>query len=367
VPRETASSRSRERATLPAELILYVLGRPGGRRQLFDLRLTARDPELDLQERSFGTIGLATNPAEFFRQQLKGDLTVQILRARGAFFAEQLLPADLRKTLSALRGRIPTLQVVSDDPWIPWEILRLEESPESEVVDGPFLCEAFALTRWMPSIRQTSYLPLARIAAVVPRSSNLPQAEQEWTDLQALAGDRRQIERIPARLRQIGEAFRQGVYDGWHFTGHGFFRGHAPDLSSIWLEEKEELTPVHLAGEAKRMGVKRPLVFLNACETGQSDLSLTDAGGWAPHFLRAGSGAFLGTLWPIRDSRSRDFARAFYAGFIGGLPLAEAVQAARRAVRSEEDPTWLAYTVFGHPLAACRPVAVTIGLPNPES
>jgi hypothetical protein len=356
VPREIASSPSRKRAAPPAELILYVLERPGGRRRLFDLRLTARDPELNLQERSFGIIEMSTDPAELFRQQLKGDLTLEVLRSRGAFFAEQLLPADLRKKLASLRGRIQTLQIVSDDPWIPWEILRIEESPESEVVDGPFLCEAFALTRWMPPIRQTSYLPLERIAAIVPRNSDLNHAEQEWQDLQALAGEGRQVERIRARLREIGEALHQGVYDGWHFTGHGFFRGHAPDLSSIWLEEKEELTPVHLSGEARRMGVKHPLVFLNACETGQSGLSLTDAGGWAPHFLRAGAGAFLGTLWPIRDSRSRDFARAFYSSFIGGLPLAEAVQAARRAIRWEDDPTWLAYTVFGHPLAVCRSV-----------
>jgi CHAT domain len=355
MPRETASSQS-QRTAPPAELTLYVLERPGGQRRLFDLRLTAHDPELDLRERSFGIIELGTDPAEFFRQQLKEDFSAGVLRARGAFFAEQLLPADLRKTLSSLRGRIQTLQIVSDDPWIPWEILRIEESPESEVVDGPFLCEAFALTRWMPSIRETRYLPLSRIAVVAPRSSKLPHAEREWQDLQALTGDGRQVERIPARLREIGEAFCQGIYDGWHFTGHGLFRGHAPDLSPIWLEEKEALTPVHLAGEAKRMGLKRPLVFLNACETGQSGLSLTDAGGWVPHFLRTGAGAFLGTLWPIRDSRSREFARTFYAGFIGGLPLAEAVQAARRTIRSEEDPTWLAYTVFGHPQAVCRPV-----------
>jgi CHAT domain-containing protein len=345
-PRESVNLRSQERAAPSAELILYVLERPGGRRRLFDLRLTSHDPELDLRERSFGTIELATDSAEFFRQHLKGDLTVEILRARGAFLAEQLLPTNLRKTLSALQQRIQMLRIISDDPWIPWEILRIEESPKSEVVDGPFLCEAFALTRWLPSIRQTSYLPLSRIAAVVPENSNLPYAKQEWKDLQALAGDGRHVERIPARLREIGEAFRLGVYDGWHFTGHGLFRGHAPALSRISLEEGEELTPIDLGGEAKRMGVKRPLVFLNVCDTG----------GWAPYFLRAGAGAFLGTLWPLRESQSLEFARIFYTSFVSGLPLAEAVQTARRAIRSKDDPTWLSYTAFAYPAAVCRPV-----------
>jgi hypothetical protein len=335
----------------PVDLTLHVLQRPGGqRRRLFDLRLSARDPELNLRERPFGTISLETDPAEFFRQHLKGDLSVEALRTRGAYFAEQLLPPDLRRTLSELRHRVQGLQIVSDDSWIPWEILRLEDSLDSEVVDGPFLCEAFALTRWIQSIRQTVYLPLSRIAAVVPQDSNLPSAEQEWQDLQSLSGSGRQVERIPARLREIGEALRSGLYDGWHFTGHSVFRPSAPDLSSIHLEAREDLTPADLAGEARRMGRPHPLVFLNTSESSH----------WAPHFLRAGAGAFLGTLWPVGDSRSRDFARAFYNGFIGGLNLAEAVREARNAIRSEGDPTWLAYTVFGHPLAVCRGVGTAL-------
>ncbi|HSN88050.1 MAG TPA: CHAT domain-containing protein, partial [Thermoanaerobaculia bacterium] len=231
-------------------MILHVLERAGGRRRLFDLRLTARDPELDLHERPYGTIELETDPAEFFRQHLKEVAEGEALHARGAFFAEQLLPPDLRRKLSELRHHAPLLQIVSDDASIPWEILRIEESPDSDVIDGPFLAEAFALTRWFPSIRQTGFLPLSRIAAVIPRDSELPHAEQEWDDLRHLAGSGRQVERIPARLQDLQEAFRSGTYDGWHFTGHGLFRGSSPDLSALFLEDQERLTPPHLGGEA---------------------------------------------------------------------------------------------------------------------
>jgi hypothetical protein len=355
-PQET-TSRPRVPRAEPADLILHVLERPRGRRRLFDLRLTAQDPDLDLRERPFGSIEMATDPADYFHQHFKEVAGGDALRARGAFLAEQILPPDLRKTLSGLRHRTRMLQIVSDDPWIPWEVLRIEEGPESAEVDGPFLCEAFVLTRWLHPIRQTVYLPLSRIAAVIPRDSNLPHAEQEWEDLHALSsGDGRKVERLPARQREIEEAFRRGEHDGWHFTGHGLFQRRVSDLSEIRLEDGERLTPAHLGGEAKRMGVKRPLVFLNACETARSELSLTEIGGWAPHFLRAGAGAFIGSLWPVGDSRSRDFARVFYAGFTGGLPLGEAVQAARQTIRSEDDPTWLAYAVFAHPRAVCRPV-----------
>jgi CHAT domain-containing protein len=337
---ESSTARSQAEAS-PPDLTLYVLQRPGGRGLLFDLRLTARDPALNLRERSFGNFSLDADPAEFFRQRLKGDLSVEDLRTRGTFFAEQFLPPDLHQTLSGLRDRVAALQIVSDDPWIPWEILCLDE--------GLFFCEAFALTRWIHSIRQTGYLPLSHIAAVVPQGLDLLNAEQEWQDLQSLAGDGRQVERIPARRREIAAAFRTSSYDGWHYTGHGFFRINAPDLSSIYLEDREELTPADLAGDAKRMGKPRPFVFFNSSESSH----------WAPYFLRAGAGAFLGTLLPVRDSSSRSFARALYSGFIGGLNLAEAVREARRAIRSEEDATWLAYTVFGHPLAVCRGVPDT--------
>lgn len=352
------SAGSIDRGPLPEspDLILHVLERAGGRRRLFELRLTARDPELGLHERPYGTIEMETDPAEFFRQHLKEVAEGESLRARGAFFSEQLLPPDLRKKLSELRHRAPLLQIVSDDASIPWEILRIEESPASGVIDGPFLAEAFSLTRWFHPIRDTGFLPLSRIAAVIPRDSELPHAEQEWDDLRNLTGGERQVERIPARLRDLEEAFRSGTYDGWHFTGHGLFRGSSPDLSAILLEGGESLTPPHLGGESKRIGRKRPLVFLNGCETGRIGLSLTDLGGWGPCFLRAGAGGFIGTLWEVRDSRSREFARVFYAAFLGGLALAEAVRVARQAIRSESDPTWLAYAVFGHPRAVCRPV-----------
>lgn len=352
------ASTSRKPAPEP-DLTLHVLERPGGRRKLFELLLTARDPGLGFNQHPFGIVGLEASPEVFFRHHFKEVEEQGGVRSLGAYLSAQLLRPDLRKTLSGLRHRGKTLQIISADPWIPWEILRIEDSPESREVDGPCLAEAFALTRWLPSKRQTGYLPLSRMAAVVPRDSGLDHAEDEWQDLERLAANGRQVERIPARLHEIEKAFRSGVYDGWHFTSHGFFQESAPDLSAIWLEGNEKLTPVHLGAEASRMGVAHPLVFLNACHTGQSGLSLTGVGGWAFQFVSARAGAFLGTLWPIRDSRSRDFARAFYSGFLGGLPLGEAVRAARQAIRSETDPTWLAYTVFGNPLAVCRPVPGT--------
>ena len=363
------------------DLELLVEERAGTDGRVFDLRLSARNPELGLNHRSMGSVNLRAEPSAFFRQYLgeiwKGKpqtaaawrTFMETIQAKAAFLSEAILPQDLRQLLASLRGEARSLLVQSDDPWIPWEILCLPEDPKSEAADGPFLCEAFAMTRWLRGFPQTLSLPLHRIAVIAPRDSELPQAEGECEDLLRLAdGTTRQAARIPAKLADLLESFSQGKYDGWHFTGHGFHRDSAPDLDGIWLEEQEELNPIHLSGKSKKMGLPRPLVFLNACSSGQSGMSLTGIGGWAPHFLKAGAGACIGTLWPIDDQPARDFARAFYASFTTGIPMAEAVFVARQAIRSEGNPTWLAYTAFAHPLAVCglsTPEARLIAMPSP--
>ncbi len=120
------------------------------------------------------------------------------------------------------------------------------------------------------------------------------------------------------------------------------------------LENREELTPEDLSGVVSNLGLARPLVFLNACQIGRSALSLTDIGGWAAQFLRAGAAAFVGAYWSVYDQAAHDFARAFYGRMLAGLSISQAAKEARAAIRPLGDPTWLAYTVFADPLATVQ-------------
>ena len=121
------------------------------------------------------------------------------------------------------------------------------------------------------------------------------------------------------------------------------------------LENREELTPEDLCGVVSNLGLARPLVFLNACQLGHGALSLTDIGGWAAQFLRAGAAAFIGAYWSVYDQAAHDFARAFYGRLLAGLSIGQAAQEARAAIKPLGDPTWLAYTVFADPLATVQP------------
>lgn len=104
---------------------------------------------------------------------------------------------------------------------------------------------------------------------------------------------------------------------------------------------------------------RRPLVFINACRSSGEVFEYTRPTGWAKGFMAAGAGAFIGTLWTVRSSTAREFAEAFYTSLVSdGTPLGEAARQARLAVRRDsEDPTWLAYTVYGDPAATVTPAA----------
>jgi len=95
----------------------------------------------------------------------------------------------------------------------------------------------------------------------------------------------------------------------------------------------------------------QPLVFLNACQAGRLGYKLTGIGGFAQAFLRAGAGAFVGTLWSVGDEPAFTFGKAFYDALLTGKSISETTTLARDAARTAGDATWLAYAVYAHPHA----------------
>ena len=93
-------------------------------------------------------------------------------------------------------------------------------------------------------------------------------------------------------------------------------------------------------------------MFLNACRTdGQAPL-YTTVEGWAASFLRAGAGAFIGSLWEVTDTSASTYAQQFYQAALAGHTLGESARQARDAIRDNPaDPTWLAYTLYADPTA----------------
>ena len=225
----------------------------------------------------------------------------QRLEGKGTYLFTTLLPQELQQLLWSLRSRIQSVLVQSEEPWIPWELCKLQGQEHEHTVGGPFLCEAFAMARWLLGTPMKPRLNLKNMAIVVPGNSGLSYAQDEQKYLLSLAGEKRQVKRVPARFLELREALASGLYDGWHFTGHGGFHEANPNRSVMYLEDQEEFTPEDLSGVVSDLGRAKPVVFLNACQIGRSAMSLTDIGGWSRQFLHAGAGAFIGAYWSVYD------------------------------------------------------------------
>jgi CHAT domain len=333
-----------------------------GSKLAFTFRLTAADPSIELYWKQFGPTPLRTEPQRYFQEFFREIETITrtnddaatrdlLLASKGMHLFEELLPADLQALLWDLKGRIRTVQVQTVEPWIPWELCKLCGKENGRIVEGPFFGEAFAITRWLQEIPCKPRLSLHNMAVVAPRDSGLWHVPDERDYLLSLRDHEHKVKVIPANLQELYKVLKDGTYDGLHFSGHGKFAAANANRSVMYLERDETLTPEHLQGPAKNLGLARPLVFLNACQLGRSALALTGVGGWARQFLRAGAGAFVGAYWSIDDTTAASFARAFYRLLLGGLPIGEAARQARIEIKAPGETTWLAYTIFADPLA----------------
>lgn len=351
-------------AAAPPDLSLLILEERGEGATVLRMRVTARDTALGLNFREFGPVRMDMDPRAYFHDffaDIKAlgrdgpaDRTRRKLEARGERLFETLLPADLQALLWDLRTRITSVEIHSSEAWIPWELCRMTGPGEAGgVVAGPFFCEAFEITRWIPGIPRRPRLTLDNLAIVMQNDPELFALPEERRDLLSLAGAGRVVEEVPARYVEVAEALAAGSYDGFHFSGHGSARAPDADRSAIFLDD-DELRPEDLSGVMRNLGRANPLVFLNACHGARGGVSLVGAGGWAHRWLQAGAGAFVAAYWTVDDQTACDFSRAFYREIRGGRTVGAAVRAARLAVRTDHDPTWLAYAVFCDTSAVVR-------------
>ena len=196
---------SREGALAPAtvripDLSLLILETKDEGETLLSLRLTSANPALGYNLKLFGPTRLQSDPFAYFQSlftdierlpiqsaadKAKAEIT---LANMGATLFGDLMPDELKNILWTLRASITSVQVQSEEPWIPWELCKLVSAPAGGgVEEGPFLCEAFQLTRWIPGLPQFPQVRMNRLALVVPDDSGLAFAAAERDYMLSLA------------------------------------------------------------------------------------------------------------------------------------------------------------------------------------
>jgi hypothetical protein len=357
------------------DLSLHIFSETEDGKTVLTFRLSAANAEENLYLTELGTKTLVSDPGRYFAEffsdienlELTSSEKMQVaelrVQGKGALLFSEVFPDQVREKLWQLRDRITSIQVESMEPFIPWELCRLSGKEGDSIVDGPFLCEKFNITRWPLGMGMRPSLKLNNIAMVVPTDSGLPFAQEERQYLLGLANGQRAVSDIPATYGSVLAELTKGIYDGWHFSGHGASRSQDANRAAIFLTDNMPFTPEALTGSVTNLGKAKPLVFLNACQAGLGGLSLTDIGGWGEKFLRAGAAAFIGTYWKVSDRQALEFARALYGRLVAGMPIGQAAKEARVEIKSGGNPTWLAYTIFADPWAAIA-AAPDVAPPN---
>jgi len=275
------------------------------------------------------------------------------LRSVGWGLSQQLLPESIARHLRRLSRRSgdepPCLCVVSDELLFPWEILCL---PAENGDPGPFLAEAFALTRWTYPYRPVSEMSLARAALVVPETPDLPAVPTELERLCSWDSEGRWSSELVTGSGPFKALIASGRFDVLHFSGHAATWGSNPNLWHIRLADRE-LDSLDLQHLGSPLRERRPLVFLNACQSSRGAPALSRIEGLARCFLDLGAGAFVGTYWEVGDRAAAEFADHLYTQLFEGRRFGDAFRRARLATRevTPGDPSWLAYTAIAHPLA----------------
>ena len=137
-----ATSMSREGALAPAtvripDLSLLILETKDEGETLLSLRLTSANPALGYNLKLFGPTRLKSDPFAYFQSlftdierlpiqsaadKAKAEIT---LANMGATLFGDLMPDELKNILWTLRASITSVQVQSEEPWIPWELCKL--------------------------------------------------------------------------------------------------------------------------------------------------------------------------------------------------------------------------------------------------
>lgn len=291
----------------------------------------------------------------------KPDEFQRSIRRKGADLFSTLIPEKLKNVLWQHKDKIDSIQVVSTEPFIPWELVLVKDPGSKKPSPGDkFLCE-MGLVRWLFGWRPAEQLSVRQQKSryVIPVYLN-PARKLTASDL-----ERAYLEKVIGATpvvptpEEVGKLLNEkNAFDLLHFSCHAEVKTDNIVNGKLILQDEragDDFVDTYLSEdiveELEEFTDPRPLIFLSACNAGKLGKKLSGFGGFAKAFLDAGAGAFVGALWSIEDNAAFVFTKAWYDNLKAGKNLAEATISARRQASGQGDATYLAYVIYGHPNA----------------
>lgn len=301
---------------------------------------------------------LATKPLQQQDVREVQGVGEEIYRATATAFKEAYWA--VRRAATEGRFRFETIQFITDEPFVPWELMRIVDDERGPEDEPAFLFDLHRAGRWFAhaSTRLSQRIQVGRLAVAASDYDGLDMAEK----LPHALAER---DHLTVRYAALQIALRSDSLLGFlesrqaqalHLACHGRMNTLSPLASELILEDDpNNLRPpmVDRTEVRRNFGRERPLVFLNACEAGASSESLSLVAGFPAAFISAGASAVVCPLWIVKDEQARSVCELFYArAFAADAPeLGEVMQHIRSQWSDKGHLTYLSYVLYGDPRA----------------
>jgi len=276
------------------------------------------------------------------------------LKSCGGKLFDKFVPSELGDRLSEEPdGSYLVLYLAPELTWIPWELLW----------DGArFLCGRFRIARVLQKTGEEFRAAEQRLrearsgrgALIIFGNTKGLDAAAEKTEVeQALKGlyGAKNVWFFGATgASDVLEQLKQD-YEICHFVGHGSYDEVSPGETGWVFRDGTVLKCRDIEAVSSRVAFPR-LIFANSCDSAHPSLADTAAyiSTLYRSFLRQGVPHYIGTVTPIPDEPSKEFARLFYRLLADGLSIGEALGDTRRAFLDRPGmPIWAAYVHYGDP------------------
>lgn len=318
------------------------------------ITLQASSPQLQMESVYAELSTLARTKANITDDPGQAAFAERRIARLGNEIWDRLVSEDVKREYWRFRNHTTSLLITSEDPWIPWEIVKPYRYGETgERIDEPFWCQRFGMARWLSGPGTSPMLPVGIARAVSASQSHLAAVPEEVGLVSHLSEFDSRFSTLPPLTDRLAVLnwLETEDFAMLHFAGHGMFDVAVPDNSAIRLSDGVLRTSdirAQFGGPRPR-----PMVFINACYGAQIGYSFTGLGGWAEYFVRqARVGAFVGALWEVDDKLALEFARSFYRALLRDKQTAaEAVRRARAEIHrmAPHNSSWLAYVLYADP------------------
>jgi len=266
-------------------------------------------------------------------------------------------PEVFKKAFWALvkaRGKnFHTIQIYSDKPDIPWELMK----PVREDGTGrqDFIGIDYSVARWhMTDGLMREHPPYSetvqKMFVIAPHYTGSRTLDAEATETAGLA-QLSGYSAVDGNMNALKTLFHNPPQGIVHFAGHGELSATRGDYE-ILLEDGE-LDTSTWRGMAQADASSHTFFFFNACDVGQTKHSGNFVDGWGPAVLEKGASGYIGALFPVNDQIAAKFSVLFYQLIekqmqVGPADVGETLEHTRREIYGNTgDPTALAYVLYG--------------------